>query len=137
MQLPDGELNIITIDRVVERVCQSCDGDCREPNSPICDEEWEPLVCNTCHGTGKRKVRLRGFVLPLIRARDLIVGARLMLDGISYCSVEVEVKPHMSDPMQCVDSFAVQGPLINAVVAAYLKGELPDEIAKNIEEVIV
>ena len=125
MELPDGEMLIITIDREVEREC-----DCIETitgESPITGQSYDVATmpakdCPTCHGTGQRKVRLRGFVPILLWYSYSTCGPDF---GLSVSGV-------VGDRSNTYEG-AVQN-LANNIITAYRDGTLPPEIAANLEE---
>ncbi len=61
MNLPNGEMLLLTIDRVVDDVeCSRCKGAGKRKEYVLCDQC--ELHCSACHGTGRRKARVRGCV---------------------------------------------------------------------------
>ena len=118
MNLPEGELHIITIDRVVEKDCICVEPIQSKPVAGTWTERGEvDSECSYCHGTGKQSARLRGWVEVKWRTHY-----------IADDNVEVRWNYHG------LKTFSKLSELIAAVVSAYLRGELPDELSANIKE---
>ena len=124
MPLPDGEMLLLTIDRVVER-----DGPCtyeiyehgganrcKEGALRYPDGRSTGLKCPKCHGTGKRRVRVTG-----------------------WCEVRVTQDIHevervcLPDGVEAEFYFLYRADFIKAIIAAHIAGTLPDGVA-HIEE---
>ena len=106
----DGERLLLTIDRVVE---QGCD-------NPDCyiDDGVGGASCTRCHGTGRVKVRVTGWVE---------VGISHFPENLGVHTIgrEYNVGGHETEDM-CKT-------LIKSVVTAFLAGTLPDAIAANLK----
>ena len=120
MQLPDGEQLILTIDRVVETYCEKCNGT-GMASGRIGYSGAIGNHCPACHGTGRIKVRLPGFV-----------EVECSVEEYEGWTLEYDAAIAWFDHTTCNSV----GELTDAIVAAYLKGELPDAIAANIEECV-
>ena len=142
MNLPPGEMNLLTIDRVVERDCPECHEGMYE--SITADGGIGPLHrCERCHGTGKRRVRVRGWCLYRIS---------VLLKNTKPKSVEVLITTNCLggihlDPVggtrhvSWVEKFRERNDLRNLVncflgkvIAAHFAKTLPDGVAQ-LEEV--
>lgn len=112
MNLPNGEKLILTIDRVLpERKCEKCDGRgyYYVGNADGGDGPWDCLVCKR---TGRRTVRLRGWVEMRTSRRGFVWQENL--GGIAADCTRYD--------------------MADRIATAYLVGTLPPEIAANIEE---
>ena len=68
MNLPPGEMNLLTIGRVVDDVkCSNCEGAGKQLRDVSISDGYQLRIkgqpCGCCHGTGKRRVRVTGWCL--------------------------------------------------------------------------
>ena len=139
MNLPPGEMHLLTIDRVVERECDNygCDGGYIEGT------DGRRTECRACSCTGKRRVRVTGWCLYRIS---------VLLKNTKPKSVEVLITTNCLggihlDPVggtrhvSWVEKFRERNDLRNLVncflgkvIAAHFAKTLPDGVA-HIEEV--
>lgn len=135
MDLPNGEGLYLTIDRVVERECDECKDygegymfcySCQKwlPH-PICEEcerhgyHDTMGLCPECDDTGRRKVRVRGWVE---------IGIARYPDNLGI---------HTVDRMYNVggnDLDGMSNMLRESIITAFFAKTLPSEIAENIAD---
>jgi len=135
MNLPNGERLLLTIDRVVERMCENCAGCGDAPESLYAGdmpEAWESGgKCYKCHGTGVRKVRLRGYaeVCAWCETNDHI-GYEAVWPGQGYEGSPSAIAEWVDEN----DRDKAREQLTDIIIAAHLAGTLPEGVA-HIEEV--
>ena len=139
VNLPPGEMHLLTIDRVVERDCSETEPDywyCEEcgwvhpqqiTNDEIHDRCQNPVhccypECHVCHGTGKRPVRLRGHVEIKVNYIGAVPGIQTA-DG--HYNIGNEIGSDYEILCEAMRS---------SIIAAWLDGTLPQGVAV-IEEV--
>jgi len=103
-----------------------CDNpECRNGKCIIVAHPDDPLDdCPACHGTGKRRVRLVGWV-------EVEPDSEYETTQIEYCVQVYQQEPEFK-------GFYVEGSIeeiITNLVSAYRAKTLPPEIAENLEEV--
>jgi len=114
----DGERLLLTIDRVVDS-----DEWCPHCHEGVVESTTNALIrCDKCHGTGKRKVRVTGYVEVVVWGND---------NDSNWYIGEGDLKTDRSGegtwPNDAIEDY------IAAVVTAYLAGTLPDAIAANLK----
>ena len=113
MNLPPGEMLLLTIDRDVDRDCDECGDDIVLVMARCVGGQ---VACPSCHGTGKRRVRVRGW-MKLDYEHD-------------FDFEDFSLDLLRSD---CNRSFYYGGPLDeaqDAIIAAHFAGTLPDGVAE-------
>ena len=132
LSLPPGEMHLLTIDRVVERDC-----DCSLPLDAYHGKFYYPSSdgkrlclgnCPICHGTGKRKVRLRGWC-------EVGIDELFEIDSASEYSLDVYGTSISSGWFSLSElETKARDEVTKKLIAAHFDGTLPQGVA-HIEEV--
>ena len=115
MQLPPGEMLLLTIDRDVERMCGDCEGHgrIRWREQDGTEEGYEgDCECPACHRTGKRTVHVRGWC-EIEYEHDAYGGDYFRVQGTEIC-----------------ESCERDEYLRHVIIAAWRDGTLPEGVAE-------
>ena len=124
LTLPPGEMLLLTIDRVVERECDDCDANGTPSTCPF-TSYWHPEHSRGECGTGKRRVRVRGWCEVAIMPDASIKCVIRERDEQRISAIRLDVLLTDPDPSE----------LCGRIIAAHIDGTLPDGVAHITEEV--